>query len=77
VPLLSVVFWLSLYLFEESWAKMLGDNLAMFLYLGGVVFVLERIMRSALPNGSPAPASAALYPATIGPAGSPRPARRR
>jgi hypothetical protein len=77
VPLLSVVFWLSLYLFEESWAKMLGDNLAMFLYLGGVVFVLERFMRSAVPGGPLARPSPALYPATIGPPGSPRPDRTR
>jgi hypothetical protein len=46
VPLLVVTFWLSLYLFEKSWAKMLGDNLTTFVYLGGVVFILERLVRS-------------------------------
>lgn len=71
VPLLSVVFWLSLYLFEESWAKMLGDNLAMFLYLGGVVFLLEHFMRSARLGETVGRSSQVdLYPATIGPPGS-------
>ena len=74
VPLLTVVFWLSLYLFEESWAKMLGDNITMFLYLGGVVFMLERMARSgrlgqlgAVTDGAEA---IELYPAVLTP--SPR-----
>ncbi|HUE89992.1 MAG TPA: hypothetical protein VMO26_28260 [Vicinamibacterales bacterium] len=72
VPLLTVVFWLGLYLFEESWAKKLGDNLTMFLYLGGLVFLLERLMRSGRLGEAAAPSPEArvhadLYPATIGP----------
>ena len=68
VPLLSVVFWLSLYLFEESWAKMLGDNLTMLLYLGGVVFLLERFMRSVRLGAAVVSLSPGqLYPAAIGP----------
>jgi hypothetical protein len=46
VPLITVAFWLSLYLFERSWAKLLGDTATMFLYLGGIIFVLERLVRS-------------------------------
>jgi len=74
VPLLTVVFWLSLYLFEESWAKMLGDNVTMFLYLGGVVFVLERMARSGrlgqLTSVTHESAPVELYPAVLMP--SPR-----
>jgi hypothetical protein len=74
VPLLTVVFWLSLYLFEESWAKMLGDNVTVFLYLGGVVYILERMARSGrlgqLHSITHESAPLELYPATLMP--SPR-----
>jgi hypothetical protein len=74
VPLLTVVFWLSLYLFEESWAKMLGDNVTVFLYLGGVVYILERMARSGrlgqLTSVTHESAPVALYPAILMP--SPR-----
>ena len=46
VPLITVVFWLSLYLFERSWAKLLGDTATMFLYLGGIIVILEQLVRS-------------------------------
>jgi hypothetical protein len=44
----------------------------MFLYLGGVVFLLERLMRSGrlgagAISSSNHPASSDLYPAVIGP----------
>ena len=32
----TVIFWLSLYLFERSWANMLGLSLTLIVYLGGV-----------------------------------------
>jgi len=44
VALTTVVFWLSLYLFERSWAKMVGDALTMLLYLGTVTVLLDRLL---------------------------------
>jgi len=42
VSLVTVVFWLNLYLFERSWAKILGLTLTMMAYLGGLSFLLDR-----------------------------------
>lgn len=39
---LTVTFWLSLYLFERSWIKMLGNSITLMLFLGGAVIVLDR-----------------------------------
>jgi hypothetical protein len=44
IPLLTVVFWLSLYLHEESFAKMLGDALTLLAYLGGLTIVIDRFV---------------------------------
>jgi hypothetical protein len=44
IPLLTVVFWLSLYLYEESFAKMLGDALTMLAYLGGLTLLIDRFV---------------------------------
>jgi hypothetical protein len=51
----TVIFWLSLYLFERSWANMLGLSLTLIVYLGGVTFLVDRLLRSrAVTNGAPA-----------------------
>jgi hypothetical protein len=42
VALVSVVFWLSLYLFERSWIKTFGLTLTLIVYLGAVVWLLDR-----------------------------------
>lgn len=42
VSLVTVVFWLSLYLFERSWAKTLGLSITMMVYLGGLSFLIDR-----------------------------------
>jgi len=34
----TVVFWLTLYLFERSWAKTLGSTITMMVYLGGLTY---------------------------------------
>jgi hypothetical protein len=49
VALVTVVFWIGLYLFERSWAKTVGLNLTMMAYLGGVSFLIDRwlLMRDA------------------------------
>jgi hypothetical protein len=51
----TVIFWLSLYLFERSWANMLGLSLTLIVYLGGVTFLVDRLLRSrALTIRAPA-----------------------
>jgi hypothetical protein len=42
VSLVTVVFWMNLYLFERSWAKTMGLTLTMMVYLGGLSFLLDR-----------------------------------
>jgi len=44
VGLTTVVFWMSLYLFERSWAKMVGDALTMLIYLGTATLIVDRIL---------------------------------
>jgi hypothetical protein len=41
----TVIFWLSLYLFERSWANMLGLSLTLIVYLGGATFLVDRLLR--------------------------------
>jgi hypothetical protein len=49
VTLVTVVFWMGLYLFERSWAKTLGLAITMMVYLGGLSFLIDRwlLMRDA------------------------------
>ncbi len=47
VALVSVVFWLSLHLFERSWIKTLGLTLTLVIYLGAVIWLLDRHFRAA------------------------------
>jgi len=42
VSLVTVIFWMSLYLFERSWAKTLGMTVTMMVYLGGIGFLVDR-----------------------------------
>jgi hypothetical protein len=42
VSLVTVIFWMSLYLFERSWAKTLGLSITMMVYLGGISFLIDR-----------------------------------
>jgi len=44
VAFATVSFWLSLYLFERSWATMLGVWLGMMIYLGVPIVVLDRFL---------------------------------
>jgi hypothetical protein len=44
VAFATVAFWLSLYLFERSWATMLGVSLGMMVYLGVPVVFLDRFL---------------------------------
>ncbi|MGH9346646.1 MAG: hypothetical protein ACRD26_05200 [Vicinamibacterales bacterium] len=42
VSLVTVVFWMNLYLFERSWARTLGLSITMMVYLGGLGFLIDR-----------------------------------
>jgi hypothetical protein len=44
VAFATVTFWLTLYLFERSWATMLGVSLGFMVYLGGPVVLLDRFL---------------------------------
>jgi hypothetical protein len=42
VPLVTVIFWLSVYLFERSFVKWMGLTGTLLIYVGGVAFLLDR-----------------------------------
>jgi len=44
VAFVVVMFWLSLYLFERSWAKMLGGSGTLMIYLGGGTLLIDRFV---------------------------------
>jgi hypothetical protein len=41
IALTTVVFWMSLYLFERSWVKTLGLVVTLLIYLGGVTYLID------------------------------------
>jgi hypothetical protein len=49
IAVTTVIFWLSLYLFERSWAKTLGLTITLMVYLGGFVYLIDQwlLMRRA------------------------------
>ena len=44
VAFATVAFWLSAYLFERSWATMLGTTLGFMVYLGAPIVLLDRFL---------------------------------
>jgi hypothetical protein len=44
VAFATVAFWLSVYLFERSWATMLGSTMSLLIYLGPPVVLLDRFL---------------------------------
>lgn len=44
IPVLTVIFWLGVYLFERSWAKTMGLTGTMLIYVGGVAYVIDRVL---------------------------------
>lgn len=46
VGLVTVIFWLALYLFERSWIKNLGFSFTLMIYMGVSVYVLDRYLMS-------------------------------
>jgi hypothetical protein len=53
VPVLTVVFWLCVYLFERSWAKTMGLTGTMLIYVGAVAFVVDRFLIAAAQRRVP------------------------
>ncbi len=45
--LVTVMFWLSLYLFERSWAKTLGLTFTIAIYMGAAVYAFDRLFLTA------------------------------
>lgn len=65
VPVLTVIFWLSVYLFERSWAKMMGLTGTMIIYVGAVAFLIDWLLiraawHRAIPIDDDTPAAADL-----------------
>ena len=44
VAVVTVIFWMSLYSYNRSWARMLGLSLTLLVYLGGVTFLIDRYL---------------------------------
>jgi hypothetical protein len=42
IALVVSVFWYNLYLYEKAWAKLIGNSIAMILYLGGIAYLVDR-----------------------------------
>lgn len=64
VAVVTVIFWMTLYAANKSWAKLLGLSMTMFVYLGGFTFIVDRFLASsedahdAFERGSAAAAEA-------------------
>lgn len=52
IAVAAVIFWISLYLFERSWAKTLGQSATFFFYLTAVTFVVDRFLLSHKSAGT-------------------------
>ncbi len=57
VPLVTVIFWLSVYLFERSFVKWMGLTGTLLIYVGGMAFLLDRwlLQQSVIRRGRQAP----------------------
>ncbi|MGE0039642.1 MAG: hypothetical protein AB7H88_21735 [Vicinamibacterales bacterium] len=66
VPLVTVIFWLSLFLFERSWIKWMGLTGTLLIYLGGVTWLLDRwlMQRFTVEVAPPQLAPSTLRPAS-------------
>src|SRR5436305_7852019 len=47
VAVVTVIFWMTLYAANKSWAKMLGLSMTMLVYLGGFTFLIDRYLASS------------------------------
>jgi hypothetical protein len=47
VAVVTVIFWMSLYAANKSWAKLIGLSLTLLVYLGGFTFLIDRYLASS------------------------------
>jgi hypothetical protein len=47
VAVVTVIFWMSLYAANKSWAKLLGLSMTLLVYLGGFTFLIDRYLASS------------------------------
>ena len=47
VAVVTVIFWMSLYAANKSWAKMIGLALTLLVYLGGFTILVDRYLASS------------------------------
>jgi hypothetical protein len=60
VSLVTVVFWLSLYVFERSWVKTMGLAVTLMVYLGGFTYLLDQYLLARRAQTEPTDAHDAL-----------------
>jgi hypothetical protein len=59
IAVVTVIFWLSIYLFERAWAKNFGTFATLVVYLGGATLLVDRVLlrlgskRRRAPAGPP------------------------
>jgi hypothetical protein len=41
---ITVIFWITLYLFERSWANTLGESFGLLVYLGAPIVLMDRLL---------------------------------
>jgi hypothetical protein len=66
VAVVTVIFWMSLYAYNRSWAKMLGLSVTLLVYLGGVTFLIDRYLSSNPDAADDLAAQRATGPAADG-----------
>jgi hypothetical protein len=60
VSLVTVIFWLSLYLFERSWIKTMGLAVTLMVYLGGLSYIIDQYLLTRRAQTEPTDAHNAL-----------------
>jgi hypothetical protein len=57
IPVLTVVFWLCVYLFERAWAKSMGLTGTMLIYVGGAAYAIDQVLLHTTRRRAPAASS--------------------
>jgi hypothetical protein len=60
LSLVTVIFWLSLYLFERSWIKTMGLAVTLMVYLGGLGYLIDQYLLARRAQAEPTDAHNAL-----------------
>jgi hypothetical protein len=65
VSLVTVIFWLSLYVFERSWVKTMGLAVTLMVYLGGFTYLIDQYLLTRRAQMAPTRARDALLDTTL------------